>query len=95
MDLPTSPDLYTNKLITTTLSGIAEFENAKGKKRQKQGIRATQKEGKYTGRKPVINQTLIRKVKDLKKQKNLYVTDIAKVLGISRPTVYKVLKIEL
>jgi len=34
-------------------------------------------------------------VKDLKEQKNLSVTDIAKVLGISRPTVYKVLKTEL
>ena len=95
LDLPTSPDLATNKLIATTLSGIAEFENARRKDRQKQGIRAAQKEGKYTGRKSVINQTLIRKVKDLKEQKNLSVTDIAKVLGISRPTVYKVLKTEL
>ncbi len=25
LDLPTSPDLYTNKLIATTLSGIAEI----------------------------------------------------------------------
>lgn len=95
LDLPTSPDLATNKLIATTLSGIAEFENARRKDRQKQGIRAAQKEGKYTGRKSVINQTLIRKVKDLKEQKNLSVTDIAKVVGISRPTVYKVLKTEL
>ena len=95
LDLPTSIDLATNKLIATTLSGIAEFENARRKDRQKQGIRAAQKEGKYTGRKSVINQTLIRKVKDLKEQKNLSVTEIAKVLGISRPTVYKVLKTEL
>ena len=27
LDLPTSVDLATNKLIVTTLSGIAEFEN--------------------------------------------------------------------
>ena len=64
MDLPTSIDLATNKLIATTLSGIAEFENARRKDRQKQGIRTAQKEGKYTGRKSVINQTLIRKVKE-------------------------------
>jgi DNA invertase Pin-like site-specific DNA recombinase len=63
LDLPTSPDLATNKLIATTLSGIAEFENARRKDRQKQGIRAAQKEGKYTGRRSVINQTLITKVK--------------------------------
>jgi DNA invertase Pin-like site-specific DNA recombinase len=95
LDLPTSIDLATNKLIATTLSGIAEFENARRKERQKQGIRAAQKEGKYTDRKSVINQTLINKVKDLKEKKNLSVTEIARVIGISRPTIYKVLKNEL
>ena len=95
LDLPTSVDLATNKLIATTLSGIAEFENNRRKERQKQGIRAAQQEGKYTGRKSVINQTLIQKVKDLKEKKNLSVTEIAKVIGVSRPTIYKVLKNEL
>ena len=79
--------LATNKLIATTLSGIAEFENNRRKKRQKQAIRAAQKEGKYAGRK-----TLINKVKDLKENKNLSVTEISRVIGISRPTIYKVLK---
>ena len=66
LDLPTSIDLATNKLIATTLSGIAEFENNRRKERQKQGIRAAQQQGKYTGRKTIINQTLIQKVKNLK-----------------------------
>jgi DNA invertase Pin-like site-specific DNA recombinase len=83
LDLPTSIDLATNKLIATTLSGIAEFENVRRKERQKQGIRAAQKEGQYTGRKSVINQTLISKVKDLKEKKNLSVTEIARVIKIS------------
>ena len=95
LDLPTSIDLATNKLIATTLSGIAEFENNRRKDRQKQGIRAAQQQGKYTGRKSIINQTLIQKVKNLKENKNLSVTEIAKVLGISRPTIYKILKQEL
>jgi DNA invertase Pin-like site-specific DNA recombinase len=95
LDLPTSIDLATNKLIATTLSGIAEFENNRRKERQKQGIRAAQQEGKYTGRKSIINKTLIQKVKNLKENKNLSVTEIAKVLGISRPTIYKILKQEL
>jgi DNA invertase Pin-like site-specific DNA recombinase len=92
LDLPTSVDLVTNKLIATTLSGIAEFENNRRKERQKEGIRAAQKEGKYQGRKTVINQTLIQKVKDFKEKKKLSVTEIARVIGISRPTIYKVLK---
>ena len=95
LDLPTSVDLATNKLIATTLSGIAEFENNRRKERQKQGIRVAQQEGKYTGRKSIINQSLIRKVKDLKENKNLSVSEIARVIGISRPTIYKVLKNEL
>ena len=95
LDLPTSIDLATNKLIATTLSGIAEFENNRRKERQQQGIRAAQQQGKYTGRKSIINQTLIQKVKNLKENKNLSVTEIAKVLGISRPTIYKILKQEL
>jgi len=97
LDLPTSVDLATNKLIATTLSGIAEFENNRRKERQIQGIRAAQEEeeGKYTGRKSVITKTLIQKVKDLKEKKNLSVTEIARVIGISRPTIYKVLKNEL
>ena len=92
LDLPTSMDLATNKLIATTLSGIAEFENNRRKERQKEGIRAAQKEGKYKGRKSVINPNLIRKVKDLKENSNLSVSEISRVIGVSRPTIYKVLK---
>ena len=92
LDLPTSVDLATNKLMATTLSAMAEFENNRRKERQKQGIRAAQEKGKYQGRKTVINKTLIQKVKHLKESKNLSVTDISKLTEVSSPTVYKVLK---
>ena len=92
LDLPTSVDLATNKLMATTLSAMAEFENNRRKERQKLGIRAAQKKGKYQGRKTVINKALIQKVKHLKETKNLSVVDISKLTGVSCPTVYKVLK---
>ena len=92
LDLPTSVDLATNKLMATTLSAMAEFENNRRKERQKQGIRAAQKKGKYQGRKTVINKALIQKVKHLKETKNLSVVDISKLTGVSSPTIYKVLK---
>ena len=92
LDLPTSVDFATNKLMATTLSAMAEFENNRRKERQKQGIRAAQKKGKYQGRKTVINKALIQKVKHLKESKNLSVTDISKLTGVSCPTIYKVLK---
>jgi DNA invertase Pin-like site-specific DNA recombinase len=37
LDLPTSIDLATNKIIATILSGIAEFENTRRKEQQNQG----------------------------------------------------------
>ena len=92
LDLPTLVDLATNKLMATTLSAMSEFENNRRKERQKQGIRAAQKKGKYQGRKTVINKTLIQKVKHLKESKNLSVTDISKLTGVSCLTIYKVLK---
>lgn len=92
LDLPASVDLATNKLMATTLSAIAEFENNRRKESQKKGILAAQQKGNYRGRKTVINKALIQKVKHLKETKNLSVTDISKLTGVSCPTIYKVLK---
>jgi DNA invertase Pin-like site-specific DNA recombinase len=95
LDIPHSNDLATNKLIATSLSAIAAFENDRRKERQRQGILAAKKAGKYQGRKTVINKFLIAKVKDLKENSNLSVTQIAKLTEKSRATIYKVLKEEL
>jgi len=92
LDLPYSNDMAVNQLIATNLAAIATFENERQKKLQRQGIQVAQKKGKYPGRKTVINQTLIQKVKHLKETKNLSVVDISKLTGVSCPTIYKVLK---
>ena len=63
------------------VSAIAEFEDNRRKERQKEGIRAAQKKGKYQGRKTVINKTLIQKVKHWKESKKLSVTDSSKLTG--------------
>ena len=92
LDLPYSEDLNINKLISTTLSSIAEFETNRRKERQMQGISEAKKAGKYRGRKTVIDDKLISEVKHLKQQKMLSVTQIVKITGRSRNTIYKVLK---
>ena len=92
LDLPYSEDLNINKLIGTTLSSIAEFETNRRKERQMQGISEAKKAGKYRGRKTVIDDKLISEVKHLKQQKMLSVTQIVKITGRSRNTIYKVLK---
>ena len=95
LDLPYSNDMAINKLIANNLAAIATFENERRKDRQKQGIAAAKKAGRYTGRKTVITKELITQVQDLKENKKLPITEIAKVTGKGRNTIYKVLKNEL
>jgi DNA invertase Pin-like site-specific DNA recombinase len=84
-----------NKLISTNLAAIATFENERRKERQRQGISAAKKAGNYAERKTVITKKLIDQVQDLKETKNLSITQIAKITGKGRNTIYKVLKEEL
>jgi DNA invertase Pin-like site-specific DNA recombinase len=95
LDLPYSEDLSINKLISTTLSSIAEFETNRRKERQTKGIYEAKKAGKYLGRKTVITKKLISEVKNLKQEKKLSISQIVKITGRSRNTIYKVLKTEL
>jgi DNA invertase Pin-like site-specific DNA recombinase len=95
LDLPYSSDMAVNKLIATNLAAIATFENERRRERQRQGIKAAKASGKYLGRKTVINKKLIDEVKYLKETKNLSITQIAKLTGRGRTTIYKVLKEKL
>ena len=95
LDLPYSNDMAVNKLISTNLAAIATFENERRKERQRHGIAAAKKAGKYLGRKTVITKKLIDQVQDLKENKNLSITEIAKITGKGRNTIYKVLKQKL
>ena len=95
LDLPYSNDMAVNKLIATNLAAIATFEHERRKERQRQGIEAARKAGKYLGRKTVIDKNLIDQVKDLKENKKLTITQIAKLTGRGRNTIYKVLKEKL
>jgi DNA invertase Pin-like site-specific DNA recombinase len=95
LDLPYSSDMAVNQLISTNLAAIATFENERRKERQRQGIQAAKKNGKSLGRRTVIDKKLISQVQDLKENKNLSITEIAKLTGRGRTTIYKVLKEEL
>lgn len=95
LELPFSSDLAVNQFIATNLAAIATFENERRKERQRHGIQAAKKNGKYLGRKTVINKKLIDQVKDLKENKNLSITQVAKITGRARSTIYKILKQEL
>lgn len=70
-----------SQLISTALAAIATFEHERRKERQKQGIAAAKKAGKYIGRKTVITPKLIAEVKYLKEEKKLSNVQIAKLTG--------------
>ena len=95
LELPFSNDMAVNQLIATNLAAIATFENERRKERQRQGIQAVKKNGKYLGRKTVIDKKLIDQVKYLKETKHLSITQVAKITGRARSTIYKILKEEL
>ena len=84
-----------HKLIATNLASIATFENERRKERQRQGIKAAKKAGKYLRRKTVIDKKLIEQVRNLKEEKNLSITEIVKITGKGRNTIYKILKEKL
>nr|YP_003734627.1 putative serine recombinase [Kryptoperidinium foliaceum]ADI40412.1 putative serine recombinase [Kryptoperidinium foliaceum] len=95
LELPFSNDMAVNQLIATNLAAITTFENERRKERQRQGIQAAKKNGKYLGRRTVIDKKLIDQVKYLKETKNLSITQVAKITGRARSTIYKILKEEL
>ena len=96
LDLPQDylENSTSSQLISTALAAITEFETAQRRERQRQGIEAAKKKNIYKGRKTVITNDLIQKIE---KYKNLGVpvTEIARITGKSRSTLYKVLKNEL
>ena len=80
----------TGKLMLTMIGAINEFERANLLERQREGIAIAKEKGKYKGRKEV-------NIKDFDKHYKRYITrevnksQLAKELGISRPTLDKLI----
>ncbi|RWZ85635.1 MAG: recombinase family protein, partial [Hydrotalea sp. AMD] len=68
------------------LGVFAEFETNLRKERQREGILAAKAKGVYRGRKKAVDTG---KIKELR-ENGLGPSEIAKQLGISRTTVYRV-----
>jgi DNA invertase Pin-like site-specific DNA recombinase len=87
MDLDTATP--TGKLILNLLGSIAQFERELTLERQREGIAKAKAEGKYKGRKPTARAKGLE-VKRLR-LKGVGTSAIARRLGISRASVYRVL----
>ena len=81
------------KLMLTMIGAIAEFERENLLERQREGIAIAKKQGKYKGRKPVkINEEVFLREYDNYMNRRINKVQFAKNLGVSRPTLDKLLK---
>jgi DNA invertase Pin-like site-specific DNA recombinase len=78
------------KLFFTLVASFAEFEREIMRARTMDGLAAARARGRLGGRKPVMSEVKIVTAKQLYSE-GKFVKDIAEVLGVSRPTIYRAL----
>ena len=80
-------DTSTGRLMMSVIGAVAEFENDIRRERVMEGVRKAQAEGKYRGRKPTVDTTQVKELR----QQGLGASQIAKTMGIGRASVYRAL----
>lgn len=89
LDLAIDTSTATGELLLTMVGAIAQFERAIMLERQREGIAKAKADGKYKGRKPTA-QAKATEARQLAAE-GVRPNDIAKRLGISRASAYRVL----
>ena len=84
----------TGKLMLTMIAAINQFERENLLERQREGIAIAKEQGKYKGRKQVKPDAWEEAYSKYKAREIKTVSELAKVLGISRPTAYKLIEQE-
>ena len=79
------------RLFFTMVAAFAEFEREIMRARTIDGLAAARARGRVGGRKSVMTQSKIEMAKRMYSE-GKYIKDIADVLGVSRPTIYRVLE---
>ena len=78
------------KAFLQMLGVFAEFETNLRRERQIEGIEAAKAAGKHLGRKPSLTETQKEEIRSKRDTSNP--TELAKEFGVSRATIYNVLK---
>ena len=84
----------TGKLMLTMIAAINQFERENLLERQREGIAIAKEQGKYKGRKQVKPEAWEEAYAKYRAREIKSISELAKVLGISRPTVYKLIEQE-
>lgn len=79
------------KLIFHVFAALAEFERNLIRERTNAGLSAARARGRVGGRKPALNDKQIREVRQLVKDPQIEITEVAKRYKVSRATIYKYL----
>ena len=83
----------TGKLMLTMIAAINEFERENMLERQREGIAEAAKAGKYKGRKEVnVDEDTFIDLMSKYKRRQLTKAQVAEQLGVSRPTLDKLIK---
>lgn len=83
----------TGKLMLTMIGAIAEFERQNLLERQKEGIAIAQREGRFKGRQvKQVDDVMFDMVYEQYQKRQITKMVAAEMLGISRPTLDKLLK---
>ena len=83
----TGADSPMSKLMLAMLGGVAEFERAMIRERQREGIAIAKAKGIYKGRKPKLTNDLVLEVKS-RIAAGEKKAAIARTIGVSRQTLY-------
>lgn len=82
------------KLIFHIFGALAEFERDIIKERTQAGIQAARARGRLGGRPKLLNQKKVAIAQALYNDKTNSISDICKTLNISRPTLYRCIKLK-
>ncbi|MBK8506160.1 MAG: recombinase family protein [Saprospiraceae bacterium] len=82
------------KLIFHIFGALAEFERNLIRERTMAGLTAARARGKLGGRPEKVDQATQKKIRGLYNSKELTVMEICETMGISKPTMYKYLKVD-
>lgn len=83
----------TGRLMLNLIAAINEFERQNLLERQREGIEIAKNQGKYKGRQPnKYNEEQLRAVITSIANKTITVTEASRRLGVTRATVYNILK---
>lgn len=87
----TGEDSPMSTLLLSVMGAFAEFERSLIRERQREGIELAKKRGAYKGRKPILSDEQIVKIKELNEM-GIPKSKIARDFNVSRQTIYGVVQ---